>query len=307
MKIRNAFTMIELIFVIVIMGILAKFGVEFLAQAYRTFIFSSVNHTLQSNGQYTVEFIANRLQHRIKDSIIGKKADGSFVALANVVPSEANDYVILEWVSADEDGFRATTLPNWSGIIDVNNPTAITGAGAILVSPETNTSAISALIGTLSNGTSSIADAALFFVGSNSNINDYGWDGVAFTNQTKVMHPIKANGVENQFVPIKGTDGTASSFTGIDVYEYYKLSWTANAVVVENYNTTTKMGNLVFYYDYQPWKGETYKSVNAKHQTIMENVSTFQSMAIGSIVKIQVCVKSNLVEEYSLCKEKTIF
>lgn len=299
MKIRNAFTMIELIFVIVIMGILAKFGVEFLAQAYRTFIFSSVNHHLHSNGQYTVEFIANRLQYRIKDSIIGKKADNSFVALANVNPAQASDYIVLEWASADEDGFRATTLPNWSAIIDVNHPTAIAGAGGILVSPETNTTAVNALISTLSDGNSSIADAALYFIGSNSDINDYGWDGAAFTDQSRVMHPINANGFINQFVPTVGT------FTGIDVYEYYKLAWTANAVVMEDYNTTTNMGNLVFYYNYQPWLGESY--VNGKSEIIMQNVSTFQSMAIGSIVKIQVCVKSDLVEEYSLCKEKTIF
>jgi len=42
MKTRAAFTMIELIFVIVVMGIIGKFGVEFLAQAYKSFIFSSV-------------------------------------------------------------------------------------------------------------------------------------------------------------------------------------------------------------------------------------------------------------------------
>jgi len=39
----------------------------------------------------------------------------------------------------------------------------------------------------------------------------------------------------------------------------------------------------------------------------MENVDTFRFKAIGSIVKIQVCIKTDLVEDYSLCKEKTIY
>ena len=70
MSFRNAFTMIELIFVIVIMGILGKFGTEFLIQTYNNFIFTKVNNTLQSNSAQTIEFIASRLQHRIKDSVI---------------------------------------------------------------------------------------------------------------------------------------------------------------------------------------------------------------------------------------------
>ena len=44
---RFAFSMLELIFVIVILGVLSKFGVEFLAQAYNNFIFSKINNTLQ--------------------------------------------------------------------------------------------------------------------------------------------------------------------------------------------------------------------------------------------------------------------
>ena len=63
---RNAFTMIELIFVIVIMGIIGKFGVEFLAQAYKSFIFSKINHELHSTSEQAVEIIAKRLENRIR-------------------------------------------------------------------------------------------------------------------------------------------------------------------------------------------------------------------------------------------------
>ncbi len=71
--------MIELIFVIVIMGIIGKFGVEFLAQAYRSFISTTVNHNLQSSSASAVEFVSTRLQHRIKASTIARETNASIV------------------------------------------------------------------------------------------------------------------------------------------------------------------------------------------------------------------------------------
>ncbi|MBA3025141.1 MAG: type II secretion system protein [Sulfurimonas sp.] len=305
MRLRPAFTMLELIFVIVIMGIIGKFGVEFLAQAYRNFISSTINNTLQANSANAVEFIASRLQYRIKDSIIARTGETTtFTPLAD---ASGETFVVLEWVSSDIDNFRATTTPNWSGIIDLD-----AGNANLLVSPATNTTDINSTIFALSHGNSGVNDAALYFIGSNQDIDGYGWNGTALADQNgSVMHPIKQGTNANEFVPRNGATNATNSFTGVNVYEYYQLTWTANAVVMENYNAGTKMGDLVFYYDYQPWNGEMFYTAgqNIKKFTIMENVSTFQAMAIGSIVKIQLCTKSDLMieETYSLCKEKTIF
>ncbi|MBD3825184.1 MAG: protein containing prepilin-type N- cleavage/methylation domain protein, partial [Epsilonproteobacteria bacterium] len=46
MRSRAAFSMIELVFVIVALGIIGKFGVEFLAQAYNNYVYSSINNQL---------------------------------------------------------------------------------------------------------------------------------------------------------------------------------------------------------------------------------------------------------------------
>lgn len=301
MKIRNAFTMIELVFVIVIMGIIGKFGVEFLVQAYNSFIASSVNNTLQANSGMAVEFIATRLQERIKDSIIVRTGTGTTpIGLSDADPSAT--YTVLEWVGADGDGYRGNSdalpnLPNWSGIVDLD-----AGNSALIVSPKTDTTKVNALISALSYGTSDINDSALYFIGSNSDITTgYGWDGnlTAINAQQGTMHPINSNSDTTQFIPKVGTGNFQ------DVYEYYKLAWSAYAVVIDDYNGTTHMGTLKLYYNYQPWDGEDYLDGNSS--TLMENVSTFRAMAIGSVVKIQVCVKSDLVEEYSLCKEKTVF
>ncbi|MDA7817016.1 prepilin-type N-terminal cleavage/methylation domain-containing protein [Sulfurimonas sp.] len=309
---RVGFTMMELIFVIVIMGILSKFGLEFLSQAYNNFIFSQINNSLQSRSTAAVEGIASRLQFRIKDSIIARDgispiAVPAFEALSgSTLGDDAN---ILEWVGTDIEGLRGDLDPLWSGIIDLENSST-----NFLDSPETNTTALNTLIGILSSGgagTSGINDSAIYFIGSDSNIQTgYGWEttGTGMINQSSTMHPIRRSltpGQENLLIPVNGDTGGDNNFTGEDVYEYYQLAWTAYAVV----HSTD--GNLTLHYDYQPWAGETY--ADGDSQLLMEDVDTFRFKAVGSVVKIQVCVSTDIIdgnedgEGYSLCKEKTIY
>lgn len=299
---KSAFTLIELLLVIVIIGILSKFGIELLFQAYNNFIFSNTNNTLQSQSEAAVETIASRLMYRIKDSTIARYPGNTYEPISS--SSLGENATVLEWIGADMDGFRGdtSTQPLWSGIIDLRHPDTNTSA---LVSPETNTTAINALIDALSNGGSGINDAALYFVGSDSDVyTSYGWGG-ALETQSGAMHPIHINGTINQFVPVDGLTGAVNDFSGVDVYEYYQLAWTAYAVELADYNTTTKTGTLKLHYNYQPWRGESYTDGNSS--IIMENVSTFRFTGVGSIIKIQVCVKTDLMEEYSLCKDKTVF
>ncbi len=300
---RFAFTMIELIFVIVIMGIIGKFGVEFLANAYKSFIYTNINHNLQSDSQTAVKLIASRLQYRIKDSIIARNSAGNqaaFVALGNAA---GNAFDVLQWIGSDIDGFRGfNSTPSWSGINDIQ-----AGNNALINSPGTDTGAVNSVIIAIS--TSTINDAALYFIGSNSDIMlDYGWSGntAYIRDQNGSIHPINSVALQpTHFIPALA----GATFT--DVYEYYKLAWTAYAVALEP-NLVTGRNDLFLYDDYQPWNGEVYNHAAGRRILLMENVDTFQFMAIGSLVKIQVCVSSDIIDGdatggYSICKEKTIY
>nr|WP_321267707.1 type II secretion system protein [uncultured Sulfurimonas sp.] len=304
-RFKKAFTMLELIFVIVIMGILAIFGVEFLAQAYNSFIFSKINNELQSNSATATEFIATRLQHRIKDSVIIRNTTAGYPGTISPIQGSIRDEnaTVVEWIGMDIDGFRGNSdstiphLPDWSGILDLNDSNQ-----SVLTSFATNTLKVNSLIDALSDTNSSIADAAIYFIGSPiTTINPWGYNG-AILNQNETMHPIQSGGIANQFISSNATD-----FSGNFIYEYYKLAWTAYAVELRDFNNTSNSGNLWLHYNYQPWKGEVYNT-DAQSSLIMNNVSSFQFRAAGSLIKIQVCVKSLLTnEEYSVCKEKTIY
>jgi len=295
MKKHSAFTMIELVFVIVVMGIIGKFGVEFLVQSYKSFIFSSINNSLQEKSAFSVEFLASRLQYRVKDSVIAReeKNDNNYTAIGNV---DNKTYKVLEWIQSDIDGFRGLNEPYWSALADIDK-----GDKSTIYSPKTDTSLLNLQIQSLSYNTVGVDASAIYFIGSNNDIDGYGWKGGAFSDQSGVMHRIEDGADTSTFY------SKDDNFT--NVYEYYKLSWTANAVVIENYDTEKGMGDLFFYYNYQPWNGQHIKDTpaNLKRVLLMENVSTFKFLSIGSILKIQICTKSDLVEEYSLCKEKTIF
>jgi len=300
MRLKKAFTMIELIFVIVIMGILSKFGVELIAQAYNSFLYSKINNELQANSSTAVEFITKRLEYRIKGSEIIRNPITPSKTQLSASTSDENA-TVLEWIASDIDGFRGSSdnntsahLPNWSGILDL-----VDGNSSMLVSKETNTTKINNLIKNISD--SNISDVALYFIGSGEgNTTSWGYDG-NITDQGELLHPIKpVAGQPTYFQP------AVSNFTGQRIYEYYQLTWTANAVELV-YDDVAHNGTLWFHYDYQPWKGEAYNT-HGKSVILMENVSSFQFRSVGSLIKIQVCVKSLLTnQEYSLCKEKTVF
>jgi len=294
---KSAFTMMELIFVIVIMGLLSKYGVEFMAQAYKGFIYSRINNTLQGNSATAVEFIAKRLSYRIKDSVIARKADGTFTSVQN---ASGSAYTTLEWVGVDIDNLRGDQLPNWSGILDLDAGNALN-----LVSLGTNTATVNSLINILSYGNSDINDTALYFIGSNSDVNtSYGWSGAALTTQQDVaMHPVKVGTATTDFSSSVMVAGVPVDFNNTDVYEYYQLAWTAYALELSN------DGNLTLHYNYQPWNGDRFTTANnVQSKLLMQNVSTFQFRSIGSLLKVQICVESELTgEEYSICKEKTIY
>jgi prepilin-type N-terminal cleavage/methylation domain-containing protein len=293
---KNAFTMLELVFVIVVIGVLSKFGVELMGTAYENYLYTKINNKLQNQSGTAVEFIAKRLSHRVNDSVIGKKADNTFVGIQSINPNE--DYRVLEWVSRDIDGWRGHTQPYWSGIADLN-----ASSNSHISTPNTDMSDIEELVETLSHGKDiSNVDSypAIYFIGSNSDIqNGYGWDGsFPSTLTSRSIHPISVSADNN----LNG------SFAGVDLYEYYQLAWTANAISIENYNAQNETYDLVFYYDYQPWLGEIFS--DGKKSIIMQNVPTFQFLAVGSMIKIQVCVKSNLINNeqgHAICKEKTVF
>ncbi|MEA2072665.1 MAG: prepilin-type N-terminal cleavage/methylation domain-containing protein [Campylobacterota bacterium] len=294
MKNRYAFTMIELIFVIVIMGIIGKFGTEFLAQAYKNFISTKIHNKFQNQSSTAVEFIAKRLQYRIKSSVIVREI-GTFSDFELLEGFQSPNYNVMEWISYDSEGLRDGA---WSGIYSKEK------SGTELYSPETNTTQLNNLISTLSNTNSSLANAAIYFIGSDSSKDSWGWGGVAFTDFNNSMKPIKAGTSLKEFASDVGSDFSTLNLNN-SLLNSYQLAWTANAIVFDETNQ-----QLWLYTDYQPWEGDKYTDANIK-QLIMEEISDFKKKQTKSIITIKVCSINEKLKDldegdFGTCKEKTI-
>ena len=272
---RKAFTLIELIFVIIIFGIMSSFGAELLYKVYENYVYSNTFNRLQNQSEAAVKQIANRLQYRIKDSTIARVGTGG--GILEIGDNIANA-TVLEWIGTDIDGWRGTTRPTWSGFIDLD----------------------ASLVGTLSSPGSSLnQNGAIFFIGSDVNLStDFGW-GSAINNQSKSLHPVTMAGTS-----ISDNTTGAADFSGADIYEYYQYTRTAYAI---HLNGT----NLILYDNYQPWDGDNINTVATRTASLlMENVSSFKFTSMGDILIIQVCVSDGNVTgvgEYSVCKEKVVF
>ena len=109
---HSAFTMVELIFVIVVVGILAKFGTDLYLQITEGYARSLYINELQTKSANAVQTIANRLTYRIKDSIRA----GATTAAENTISSS-----YIKWKGMDIDGWNAG---GWSGIVDLQASSA---------------------------------------------------------------------------------------------------------------------------------------------------------------------------------------
>ena len=305
---KKAFTLLELIFVITIIGVLSIAGTDIFLKIYDTYFESRTHNEMQAKTQLALDQIANRLTYRIKPSVIiswGNANQYTSIESANATTVPAGDNYRLEWLAYDNDSFRGMASannanyiqPGWSAFIDLDSSN-----GNALDTPGGNTSSAEAIINSLSYGDINLSvpttpnnAAVVIFPDAAGSVNQYGW----FQDpDTRLTHPIaRSNDVTLNPTIFNGFTGIAN-----EVYENYQLAFSAYAL---EYNTTAK--TLTLYYNYQPWNGERYFDGN--NTLFLEDVSNFIFTQVGTILKIQLCADNNSSgsDNYSLCKERAIF
>jgi len=122
-KNRAAFTLIEIIMVIVILGVVSMIGTDIIARMYQGYLHSQIVNDLQQKTELALDQIAKRLKYRIKATAVTKDANNSliFKRLSN---DTNNTYNMLEWIGYDNDGLlgdwnNTAVMPGWSGFVDL--------------------------------------------------------------------------------------------------------------------------------------------------------------------------------------------
>ena len=304
---RHAFTLVELVAVIVIFGIVAAIGSEIYVKIYENYMVSRVMNNLQTKTELALEQIAKRLQYRIKDATIARKPSGEYISTAD--PSLDANYTILEWIGYDNEGLKGESngsmyIPAWSGFIDVEDSNA-----TYLSTPGSNLDKEDTIIQAISHSVASITDAGIIFSGTSGdyNVSKYGW---LQSGNSEYVYDI----AEHNKTVIMITDTQKPH----EIYERYKLTWTAYAIVpgpIDSPNSNDKYKcnyncPLYLFTNFQPWKGEDFNTTdkNVLNFLLLEHVTTFKFKQDGDILRIKLCVGDKIVDkDVSICKEKVVF
>jgi hypothetical protein len=222
------------------------------------------------------------LTYAIPHTIIGRKSsNNTFRPISNL--GRNPQYDILEWIGYDNDSFSATETPGWSGFIDLDasTNTALKTNGSNLATTDT-------IIQNL--GGAGIGDAALFFPGE-YNENNIGYDNRGSAGAIQVTR-------------INGNKLIVSDLTGSAIKEFYKLAWSAYALVPQPNGDGTF--NLVLHYNYQPWQGDSYD--NGKSQTLVRNLTVFKFTGSENGVRFKLCQTERIADDHNIttCKEKAV-
>ncbi len=308
-SIRNAFTMLELIFVIVILGIVASIGSQMIVQAYQAYLMQRAVHRAGVKTELAVNLLANRLTDRIDRSLIARRppdATGAYTGNtygtdlypAGEVPIDKVDiFRMLEWIGYDHDSFNLRSLPAWNGYCDINNSTFST-----LVTPSSRLTDLN-----LTSG---------YYLGSNKPAVVF--RGTPHYKDTNGSYRADCMYTSNGCIfPVQAASDTQLNFTGggdrtagAMVYsESYRLANSAFAVVPTNEHNIsgTPTWDLELRYGYQPWLGENHKD-NATRTLLLRNVSVFRFRKEINSIRIKLCTIERIAtgSTISLCKEKAV-
>ena len=305
---KRAFTLLELVVVIVVLGIIAMMSFNAIMNIYSNYFQTRTVNELETQTEIALEQISKRLEHRIKPSVIARKTDGAFLALNDSGVNLDAKYEILEFIPYAYEIFNDVPSGNkagrYSGYVDLANSSPATG----LISPGSNFS--TEVVETIKDLTcKDDASGCVDFENKDGGVvaifsdvyydvqNSFGYEGISNLDIAKVgVKSIDSNTLE------------ISGFGGKQISEQYHLAYTANAIVPEQSADPKDTANGVFdlnlYYDYRPWTGQGYK--NGEKATLAKNVTRFVFIEKNGVIVLKLCMRAKS-SEITICKSKAVY
>ena len=313
---KRAFTLLELIIVIVILGIIAMMSFNAIMNIYSNYFQTRTVNELETQTEISLEQISKRLEHRIKPSVIARKTDGEFLALNDNRVNLDAKYEILEFIPYAYEIFNdvpsgSNKAGRYSGYADLAKSSPATG----LISPGSNFS--TEVVETIKDLTcredtnatcvdfkNKDGGVVAIFSDVYYNVQDsFGYKG----DITKL--DIAKVGVKGGQSGLNGDTLEISGFDGKQISEQYHLAYTANAIVPEQSADPKDAANGVFdlnlYYDYRPWMGEKYKQ-NGEGATLAKNVTRFVFTEKNGVIVLKLCMRARN-SEITICKSKAVY
>ena len=321
---KRAFTLLELVVVIVVLGIIAMMSFNAIMNIYSNYFQTRTVNELETQTEIALEQISKRLEYRIKPSVIARKPSGEFLALNDSGVNLNAEYEILEFIPYAYEIFNDVIS------LDANDNVIEQGGKAGRYSGYADLAKSSPATGLISPGSNfttgvveTIKDLTCKDDTRNSKCVDFTKkDGGVVAIFSDVYYNVQSSfGYSNGTVPVdldiakvgvKSTDGDTleiSGFANKQISEQYHLAYTANAIVPEQSTDPKDTANGVFdlnlYYDYRPWMGEKYKP-NGEKATLAKNVTRFVFTEKNGVIVLKLCMRAKN-SEITICKSKAVY
>ncbi len=264
---RRAFTMVELIMTIVIMGILAGGAYVSLAKLFAKSARTQAISQLSLESTIVASQITGLLRERVPASVIGyDPATGNFESVYTL----SSTYPVLEWISTD---FQGRKRGMFSGFADLDRCDRTQN---LIYTPASDINATGrALIfaGAFDEG-DVVYDAAEFN-------NSFGWHG---KSADKVYELNATSSGENIYLT-KKPDVVYEKYSLVDtayaVARYGDIK--ADAACIDRLGLGSSIGEkrLFLFYNFHPWKGETFCADPNSSATPEGNVTVLSNDAVG--------------------------
>lgn len=307
---RKAFSLLEVIFVIVILGIVASIGSTIIAQLYENYIMQRATHRVSLKTELAINQIVNRLSYRIGGTLIARNpTTQTFLDVEDTLFGATNrNNIVLEWIGYDNDSFSTTLQPAWSGYCD----TTATIANTTILTPRSNLANVTTIVNNLSP-TANPRLALLYSLGGrpfSNTVNTIGPQCYGYNGNSTCIHQV---GIQDN---VTLTTDNFIAGNGTNISDQYKLAWTAYAIVpVSRDGTVIAAGDqtvnfdLELRYGYQPWAGSQYTT--ASRSIIARNVTAFKFSEQGGTVRLKLCATEQVGDlgssvNVSACKEKVV-
>lgn len=318
---KKSFTMIELIFVIVVLAIISGGTFEFILRIYQSYARVRTVDTIQTELDLALTQLSNRLAYRIKDSVIASDNSGNFHELNNTEPAYVTlnpNMNVLEWISYDRESLMgmwngSAVVPAWSGFSDRK---AMPNDGSQLISLGSNLNFANQIINSLSNGSVNLTnDRVALIIPNDDGVMRYGWYNQEGNNSFIVncSSPSGGSCTDGDYIfDLSASDPEfAFKFSDRNDTDRYYLAWSAYAL---ERNTTNN--DLYLYYNYQPWSNTAPNIYKEGTQSLLlQNVVSFDFRQQGNTIWLKFCMDSNNSDTLSLnsndtygfCKERIVY
>ena len=295
--VRKSYTLIEMIFVIIILSIIITGGLLIAGKIYKRNLIASKYLQLSFNTEQTIDKLANMLYYRVPLSAIGyNQKTGDYKYLGDI--TDDDNFTIFEWIGYCEDIYKDA---NFSGLADL-----YASKKPILKAVDFNASFINEVIDNKFHTSENfknlvgIVFAGSFDRGEESSLEDYndsfGWHG-GEAKYVYIISDYNQSGNDTN-LSLKNSDG--SDIKHARIFEKFYLVDSAYAIALKkdlnkskwnctDYNFSDLSNNdLLLFYDYRPWKGETFcgDGGSGRVEILSKNIAGFLIKSVNSHIEI---------------------